>query len=131
MRGKPETQEEIDSLRTVIRSNPLYDGILYNKETNASLMMVFINESIMSDMKKANVLFDIEAISLDYEETLGPVRVSGMPHIRVAVGKKLKAELGLFIALSIGVTSLLLFFFFRSIKIVLIANTVVFVGVIW
>lgn len=131
IQNRPETQEEIDSLRTIIRSNPLYNNILYNEETNASLMMVFINESIMSDMKKANVLFDIEATSLDYEALLGPVRVSGMPHIRVAVGKKLKAELGLFIALSIGVTSLLLFFFFRSLKIVLIANTVVFVGVIW
>jgi len=131
IQNRPETQEEIDSLRTIIRSNPLYNDILYNEETNASLMMVFINENIMSDMKKANILFDIEAISLDYEAILGPVRVSGMPHIRVAVGKKLKAELGLFIALSIGVTSLLLFFFFRSLKIVLIANTVVFVGVIW
>lgn len=128
---RPETQAEIDSLEKIIRSNPLYNGILYNSETDASLMMVFINESIMRDMKKANVLFDIEAVAADYEPILGEIRVSGMPHIRVAVGAKLKAELGLFIGLSIGVTSLLLFIFFRSIKIVLIANTVVFAGVIW
>jgi len=131
VKQRPETQAEVDSLEYLIRSNPLYNGILYNAETNASLMMVFINEEIMTDMKKADVLFDVEAIALDYEKLLGPVRISGMPHIRVAVGKKLKAELGLFIGLSIGVTSLLLFFFFRSFKIVLIANTVVFVGVIW
>lgn len=131
LKQRPETQEEIDSLQIVIRSNPLYNGILYNHETNASLMMVFINEEIMSDMKKANVLFDIEAVSDEYESLLGEVKVSGMPHIRVAVGKKLKAELGLFIALSIGVTSLLLFIFFRSLKIVIIANIVVFIGVIW
>ncbi len=131
IKQRPETQEEVDSLENIIRSNPLYNGILYNKKTRASLMMVFINEEIMTDMKKADVLFDIEAVGLDYESLLGPVRVSGMPHIRVAVGKKLKAELGLFIGLSIGVTSLLLFFFFRSLKIVLIANTVVFIGVIW
>lgn len=131
VKQRPETQTEVDSLKYLIRSNPLYNGILYNAETNASLMMVFINEEIMTDMKKADVLFDVEAIALDYEKLLGPVRISGMPHIRVAVGKKLKAELGLFIGLSIGVTSLLLFFFFRSFKIVLIANTVVFIGVIW
>ncbi|MFT5820595.1 MAG: putative RND superfamily exporter protein [Crocinitomix sp.] len=131
IQNRPETQVEIDSLSQIIRNNPLYDGILYNEETNASLMMVFINESIMSDMKKANVLFDVEAICADYTGLLGPIRISGMPHIRVAVGAKLKAELGLFIGLSIGVTSLLLFIFFRSIKIVLIANTVVFAGVIW
>lgn len=131
VQNRPETQLEVDSLKHEIRSNPLYDGILYNAETGTSLMMVFINEAIMEDMKKANVLFDVEAIALDYKETLGDVRVSGMPHIRVAVGRKLKGELGLFIGLSIGVTSLLLFIFFRSIKIVLIANTVVFAGVIW
>lgn len=128
---RPETQEEIDSLRDIIRSNPLYDGILYNKETDASLMMVFVNESIMEDMKKAAVLLDVEAVAHEYEGTLGQIRVSGMPHIRVAVGEKLKGELFLFIGLSVGVTSLLLFIFFRSVKIVLIANTVVFTGVIW
>ncbi len=129
--SRPETQREIDSLKIIIRGNPLYEGILYNPETNASIMMVFINEEIMRDMQKANVLFDIEAIGKEYEATLGEIRVSGMPHIRVAVGEKLKGELGLFIGLSIGVTSLLLFIFFRSIKIVVIANVVVFVGVIW
>ncbi len=129
--NRPESQSEIDSLNQIIRTNPLYNGILYNEETNASLMMIFINESIMSDMKKANILFDIEALCDDYNKILGDIRISGMPHIRVAVGAKLKAELGLFIGLSIGVTSLLLFIFFRSIKIVLIANTVVFAGVIW
>jgi len=131
IKQRPETQAEIDSLRTIIRSNPLYNNVLYNAETNSSLMMVFVNEAIMVDMKKANVLFDVEAVAADYEPILGKIRISGMPHIRVAVGKKLKGELGLFIGLSIGVTSLLLFIFFRSLKIVLIANTVVFAGVIW
>ena len=65
IKQRPESQEEIDSLRKVIRSNPLYDGILYNQESDASLMMAFVNESIMSDMKKANVLFEVEAIGKD------------------------------------------------------------------
>ncbi len=131
VKSRPETQAEIDSLKGVIRANPIYEGILYNPESNASLMMVFVNESIMRDMKKADVLFDVEAVRAKYEPVLDEIRVSGMPHIRVAVGKKLKGELGLFIGLSIGVTSLLLFIFFKSFKIVLIANTVVFAGVIW
>lgn len=128
---RPKNQTEVDSIQQIVRSNPLYDGILYNTETNASLMMVFVNEEIMRDMKKANILFDVEATAEQFEPILGHVKVSGMPHIRVAVGKKLKGELGLFIGLSIGVTSLLLFIFFRSLKIVIIANIVVVVGVIW
>jgi len=130
-KSKPTTQAEVDSIEQIVRGNPFYDGLLFNKETNASLMMAFVNEDIMADIQKANVLFDVEAVADEYVDKLGDVRVSGMPHIRVAVGAKLKNELGLFIGLSIGMTSLLLFIFFRSLKIVLICNVVVFVGVIW
>ena len=128
---KPETQAELDSLKIIIKSNPFYDGLIYNDSAGSSLMMVFIDEAIMNDMKKAVVLLDVEAKAKEFESILGEIRVSGMPHIRVSVGEKLKAELGLFIALTILVTSILLFIFFRSLKIVLICNIVVFVGVIW
>jgi predicted RND superfamily exporter protein len=131
VKSRPTSQVEVDSLRKKIEANPVYDGILYNEDHSTSLMMIFINETIMQDMKKAQVLFEIEAEAKKFEDRLGMIRMSGMPHIRVSVGEKLKGELGLFIFLSIGVTSLLLYFFFRSIKIVLIANTVVFIGVIW
>ena len=131
VKSAPKTQLEVDSLKAIIRGNPFYEGLLFNTKTNTSLMMAFINEDIMKDMQKANVLFDVENVAYEYENLLGEVRVTGMPHIRVAVGAKLKNELGLFIALSIGMTSLLLLLFFRSLKIVLICNVVVFVGVIW
>ena len=68
----------------------------------------------MKDMKKAAVLLDVEARALEFESLLGEIRISGMPHIRVSVGEKLKSELGLFIALTILVTSILLFIFFRG-----------------
>jgi uncharacterized protein len=128
---KPSTQQEVDEIKKIVRSHPIYDGLLFNEETNTSVMMAFISEEIMKDIKTANILFEVEDVAKEYEAILGPIRISGMPHIRVAVGAKLKAELGLFIALSIGMTSLLLFVFFRSIKIVIICNIVVFIGVIW
>jgi predicted RND superfamily exporter protein len=131
VKQRPKTQEEVDSLKQIIRSNPFYDGLIFNTETNASLMMTFISEEIMSDMKTANVLFEIEEVAKEYEPIFGNVRISGMPHIRVAVGAKLQGELGLFIGLSIFMTSLLLFLFFRSIKIVLICLVVVMFGVTW
>lgn len=131
VKNKPTSQAEVDSLKTIIRSNPFFNGILYNDSTNCSLMMAFISEEIMVDMKKAHVLFEVEAVAKKYEDKLGYMSISGMPHIRVAVGEKLKGELWLFIALSILVTSLLLYIFFRSFKIVSICLIVVFFGVIW
>lgn len=130
VKQRPQTQKEVDSLKTIIRNNPFFDGLIYNKETGASLMMAFVNEGIMSDMKTAKVLFEVEEAAKAYEKTLGEIRISGMPHIRVSVGKKLEGELGFFIALSIGVTSLILFIFFRSFKVVAICISVVFIGVI-
>ena len=131
VKSKLKTQQEVDSVKEIVRNHPIYDGLLFNKESNSSLMMAFVSEEIMKDIKTANVLFEVEEVAKDYEKILGTVRISGMPHIRVAVGAKLKDELALFIALSIGMTSLLLFIFFRSVKIVLICNIVVFFGVIW
>ena len=87
---KPESQAELDSLRSVIKSNPFYDGLIYNDETGSSLMMVFVDEAIMNDMKKAIVLLDVEAKAKEFESILGNVRIAGMPHIRVAVGEKTK-----------------------------------------
>ncbi|MEX1001073.1 MAG: MMPL family transporter [Crocinitomicaceae bacterium] len=129
--SKPQRQEEVDSIYKMVRGNPFYEGLLYNEETGASLMMAFVSESIMRDIKTANVLFEVEAAAKEFENVLGEIRISGMPHIRVAVGAKLKGELGLFIGLSIGMTSLLLYIFFRSLKIVMICNVVVIFGVIW
>ena len=44
---------------------------------------------------------------------------------------KVKSELGLFVFLALIVTSILLFLFFRSFKVVTISIVVVIVGVIW
>lgn len=130
VKSRPKTQSEVDSLKSIIRGNPFFNGFFYNDETGASLMMAFVNEDIMGDMKTAKVLFEVEESAKEFEPILGKVRVSGMPHIRVSVGKKLEGELGFFIALSIGVTSLILFIFFRSFKVVMICISVVFIGVI-
>jgi len=130
VKNKPESQAELDSLKTVIKSNPFYNGLIYNDSTNASLMMVFVNEEYMKDLKKAKVILQLEKDIKVHEEILGPIRVSGLPHIRLTIGDKLQSELGLFIGLCFAVTSLLLFIFFRSIKIVLICNIVVLVGVV-
>ncbi len=129
-KSRPTSQKEVDSLKAIIRSNPFYDGLIYNAETNASLMMAVVNEEIMGDMKTAKVLLEVEKGAEEFEKTLGEIRISGMPHIRVSVGKKLEGELGFFIALSIGVTSLILFIFFRSIRVVFTCISVVFIGVI-
>jgi len=118
-------------LEKTIRENPLYEGVIFNSETNVSLMLISVDEAYLSDPKKAKVVLHIEEIALEYEEHFGRIRFAGLPHIRVVIAKRIMDEMYIFIGLAILVTSILIFLFFRSVRIVIICNIVVFIAVIW
>lgn len=121
----------IQKVREEIRKNPLYNNLLYNDSSNVSLMMIVIDEEYLSDQKKSSVVLDIEEFALNYEQYFGKIRFAGLPHIRVVIGKRVVSEMYIFIGLAIAVTSILLYLFFRSIRVVLFCNLVVFIAVIW
>lgn len=121
----------IDTIQTIIKNNPVYDKILYNDSTHISLMLIGLNEKILEDKEKSKVVFRIEEIAEQYKPILGKVYYSGLPHIRVTVGKRILNEMILFLGLSVLASSLLLYIFFRSFRIVIQCNLVVFVSVIW
>ena len=120
--------EEFEKL---IRENPLYEGIIFNSKTKVSLMLISVSEEFLSDPKKAKVVLDIEAIAEEYKSYFGQIHYAGLPHIRVVIAKRIMDEMYVFVGLAILVTSVLIFLFFRSLRIVLICNTVVFISVIW
>ena len=124
-------EKSIDSIQREIRNNPLYRGTLYNENENVSLMMVSVDENFITDQKKANIVLDVEELADTYKDYFGQPRYAGMPHLRVVIGKRVLKEMYIFIALLIGVTSALMYFFFRSMRVVLICNLVVAVAVIW
>jgi predicted RND superfamily exporter protein len=124
-------EKSIEQVRKEIRQIPLYDGILYNDSTNVSLMMISIDESFLSDRNKSGVVLDAEAIALAHEDVFGKMHFAGLPHIRVVMSKRVVSEMYIFIGLAIAVTSLLLFVFFRSFRVVAFCNLVVFTAVIW
>lgn len=123
--------KSIEDVRKEIRKNPIYRGLLYNDTSNVSLLMIGIDEKVLSNPKKSDVVLKIEALANQYEKHFGKVYFAGLPHIRVVVGKRIVAEMYIFLALSIFASSLLLFIFFRSLYVVFLCNTVVFISVIW
>ena len=123
--------KSIDSIRNEVRNNPLFKNVLYNDSTGVSLMMVSINEDFLLDKKKQNVVLEIEDLARSYEPIFGKVHFAGLPHMRVLIGKRILNEMYIFIALSIFVSSLLMYFFFRSIRVTLICNLVVLITVVW
>ncbi|WP_234369060.1 efflux RND transporter permease subunit [Brumimicrobium mesophilum] len=123
--------KSIEEIRKEIRQVPLYNGVLYNDSTNVSLMMISIDEAYLSDQNKSGVVLDAEAIALGYEHVFGKMHFAGLPHIRVVMGKRVVSEMYIFIGLAIAVTSLLLYIFFRSFRVVGFSILVVFIAVIW
>lgn len=124
-------EKSIDSIQREIKNQPVYKGLLYNDKENVSLMMVSIDDSFISDQEKANVVLDIEALATTFQKDLGKMRYTGLPHLRVVIGKRVTSEMYIFIGLLVLVTSSLMFFFFRSIRVVLICNLVVLMAVVW
>jgi predicted RND superfamily exporter protein len=124
-------EKSIDSIKKEVRNNPLYKNMLYNDSSNVSLMMVSIDEKYLQDRTKQKVVMHIEELASTYEKEFGKVHFAGLPHMRVLIGKRVMAEMYIFVALSIAVSSLIMYFFFRSIRVTMICNIVVLVTVIW
>jgi predicted RND superfamily exporter protein len=123
--------KSIDSIQKLIKRNPAFADVLYNDTSKVSLMLIGLNEKVLEDKKKSKVVFKIEEIAQEYEPVFGKFRYSGLPHIRVMVAKRILNEMILFLGLSVIASSLLLYIFFRSFRIVIQCNLVVFVSVIW
>ncbi|MBI2258508.1 MAG: MMPL family transporter [Flavobacteriia bacterium] len=124
-------EKSIDSIKNEIKNNPIYKNILYNPATGVSLMMVKMDEKFLSNQKTSKVVLTVENIALNYEKEFGKMHFAGLPHIRIVVGKRILNEMYFFIGLSILVTSIILYLFFKSFRVVFICNSVVFVSVIW
>jgi predicted RND superfamily exporter protein len=123
--------KSIDSIKLEIKGNPLYDKMLYNDSTHVSLMLVGIDERYLADKKKSEVVFNIQKLAKSYEKDFGSFHYAGLPYLRVILAKRIQSEMYIFIGLSMFVSSLLMYFFFRSFRAVLICMTVVGVSVIW
>lgn len=125
------SEKSIDSIKREIKNNPLYNHMLYNDSSNVSLMMIGLDERYLSDQKKSKVVFEIQELAKTYSAEFGEMRWAGLPYLRVVLAKRIQKEMYIFIGLSMFVSSLLMYFFFRSFRAVLICMTVVGVSVIW
>lgn len=126
----PRSQEQVDSLRALVRSLPFYEGLIYDT-ANTSLMMVFVNAERFNSEKRGDMVELIDARVKAFEAGGFHVRRSGLPYIRTVVTGLTKAELRLFTGGMLAVVAVLLLLFFRSWRVMLICLTVVAVAVVW
>jgi predicted RND superfamily exporter protein len=82
--------------------------------------------------RKDFVIKDLIPLIKKFEAETGiTVYTSGMPYIRTLNSQSIIDEIGLFIGAALFVTSLIFFFFFRSLRATFISMITVIIGVMW
>jgi len=126
--------EQIDVLQEeLFKKYPFYDNFLFNTETKTIRTAIYLKKDIVNtSARKDFIMLSLDKKIRDFEEANNlDVRISGMPYIRTLNSQNIVDEIGLFIGLALGVTSLIFFFFFRSFRATIISLIVVCVGVMW
>jgi predicted RND superfamily exporter protein len=130
----PSSDEDLSIIKKDLFENlPFYNNILYNKDSQTFQTVIYIREDVVNTKGRSDFIlgkFNTLIKKFEKENNLD-VRVSGMPYIRTMNADNIKNEMNLFVYLSLGVTALIFFFFFRSFRATFITLLVVIVGVVW
>ena len=112
---------------------PFYKNLVYSNKTHTVQTALYIKEEIVnSKERKIFVIEELRPLIEKFEKDNNiNVYVSGMPYIRTLNSQNIIDEIGLFIGGALLVTSLIFFFFFRSIRATVISMITVLIGVMW
>jgi uncharacterized protein len=126
------SQAEVDSGRKIFLSLPFYRGLVYNPATNAWMMGVSIEKSIINSSKRKVVVARIQELANTFGQKNGlEMHFSGLPLIRTELAQRISNEMRWFLLASVLLSALILLLFFRSVSSMLLSLTVVIIGVIW
>lgn len=130
--SKPTTQAEVNDLRDRIYALPFYNGLLYNKETDVTMMMITLDNDKLNTKDRVALIYDIRKNLESYGQKHNiALRYSGLPYIRTITSKTVEDELKFFIYAALIIASVILLIFFRSIKAVFFTMIIVLINVVW
>ncbi|MCU0430629.1 MAG: efflux RND transporter permease subunit [Cytophagaceae bacterium] len=130
-KNSPATQGELDTLLAKSRDLELYSGLFYNENTNALMVAVSFDGKVLNSANRQETMNEVLQLSEKFSnETEIKLHYAGLPYIRSIMVKLMKSEFYLLLVLSVLVTSLILFLFFKSWFSVFFTLLVIFVTVI-
>ena len=128
----PDDQETLDSLLNGAAKLKFYSGQLINADNGATLLLITIKKDILNSKNRDELVnFIIDEGERFESETGVDVHFAGLPYSRSITTSKVKAELNMFLILSLVVTGIILFLFFRSFKAVFFPLIIIGVVVVW
>jgi predicted RND superfamily exporter protein len=131
---KITSQNYLNSIKKDLFQNmPFYEGLLFNKKNGTIRSAIYLDKKIVNTARRKDYIVNdfIPKVEAFEKETGIDLRVSGMPYIRTLNAMSILNEISLFIGVSLLLTSLIFFFFFRSFRATLIAILIVIIGVMW
>ena len=129
---RPDDQEQLDSLLNGASQLQFYSGQLINKKNGATLILVTLDNAILDTKERIDLMWDVVDVGTEFEKETGiKLHYSGLPYARSVNMRTVKKELNLFLILSVAVTGLILFLFFRSFKAVIFPLIIIGVIVVW
>jgi predicted RND superfamily exporter protein len=132
IRQRPKTQAELDSLKRIILNLEFYKGLLFNDSGNVTLMGVTLEKKKLDSKERIGLVDDIKVLAEAFAEKHGvELHYSGLPFIRTVYAVKIRNELQIFTLISILITSVIMWFFFRSFVAVFYSLIVVVLGVVF
>ena len=127
----PTTQPELDSLHALFLDMKFYQGLLYNDETKASLMVIVLDDKVMDSEERVTLIQDIQSLAEQFGAEVGAeAHLGGLPYVRTEMATSVKSELVMFTVVAFLVTAILILLFFRSFSTLAIAILFIAIGVI-
>lgn len=127
-----KSQKHLDSLIVLARSLKFYQGLLLENKGNAINAYVSFKEFYVNSKLRQDVVFIIQEKAEKFTEKTGiQIHFAGVPFVRTIMTDQVKAELKLFMLLSLIVTACMLYFFLRSFYAVLFPLLVIGMSVVW
>jgi predicted RND superfamily exporter protein len=125
------SQENLDSLRIKLKQLPIYAGMLYTTDLKVHLMLISLDQKTINNKNRIKLVREIKTLGEKYSSLTGhELHYSGMPFIRTELTAQVTNELAIFLILAILVTSVILFYFFRSFKVVFFALIIILIGIV-
>jgi uncharacterized protein len=128
----PRTQKDVDSIKTEVEKLKFYEGIIYNKETSATVMAITFNGATLNSKRRIEIVNEVKLLTENFATKHKlEMHYSGMPFIRSKMMEKVASEMSLFLMLAVVITGFILWMFFRSLVNVVFSIIIVAMGVVW
>ena len=127
----PTSQKHLDSILSIAKNQKFYDNKIINQD-NALTLLITINKKVLNSKKRDDLMKSLIIKSSLFEsESNIKLHYAGLPYSRYMMAESVKQELSMLLLVSLIVTSIILFIFFRSYDTVIVPIIIIGIVVVW